>query len=119
MLLTDDPTIRAMNRDYRGVDRPTDVLSFPQSSGSGLLGDVVISMDRAGFQAARAGWGLAEELEMLAVHGTLHLLGFEDDTPAGRRRMWEAQTEILRRLRVARDRTRGPTQERGTRETHR
>ncbi|MDR5683695.1 MAG: rRNA maturation RNase YbeY [Armatimonadota bacterium] len=107
VLLTDDATIRAMNRRYRGKDTPTDVLAFPQAEarrgpGPRLLGDVVISLDRAAEQAAQAGHRLADEIALLAVHGTLHLLGFEDDTEAGRRRMWEAQGEILRRLRPAR-----------------
>jgi probable rRNA maturation factor len=121
VLLTDDAMIRAMNRDYRGRDRPTDVLSFPQpdathDSGPRLLGDVVISLDRAAEQAAYAGHGLADELALLAVHGTMHLLGFEDDTERGRRGMWEAQTEIVRRLRRTRGESMNRTPGRAARE---
>jgi probable rRNA maturation factor len=106
VLLTDDATIRAMNHDYRGKDRPTDVLSFPQldagqESEARLLGDVVISKEQAAAQAARAGHPLADELALLAVHGTLHLIGFEDGTESGRRRMWALQEEVLKRLRRA------------------
>lgn len=102
VLLTDDAGIRALNRTYRGEDRATDVLAFPQVGSPERpqpLGDVVISVERAATQARKAGWSLGEELELLAVHGTLHLLGYEDEESAARARMWQRQEEILRRLR--------------------
>jgi len=101
VVLTDDKGIRALNRAYRGEDRATDVLAFPQAGSPErpqMLGDVVISVERAATQARKAGWSLQEELELLAVHGTLHLLGYEDEEDAARARMWQRQEEILRRL---------------------
>lgn len=98
VLLTDDAGIRALNRTYRGEDRATDVLAFPQPDTfgqRGLLGDVVISVERAAEQARRAGWSLGRELELLAIHGTLHLLGYEDRTPSARARMRRRERAIL------------------------
>ena len=67
---------KELNREYRGKDRPTDVLSFPMDDPV-LLGDVVISIERAAEQAERYGFSEDEELARLLVHGTLHLLGFD------------------------------------------
>jgi probable rRNA maturation factor len=94
ILLTDDPEIRALNRDYRGIDSATDVLSFPMEEEipddpdwDGLLGDVVISVETAQRQAAEQAhrqrlsaegpWGLPEELLFLLIHGVLHLMGHD------------------------------------------
>jgi probable rRNA maturation factor len=97
-----------MNRDYRGYDKPTDVLSFalndmvPETPAPGatrgaprLLGDIVISVDTAVRQAAAHGVTLDRELALLAVHGLLHLLGYEDETEAGAARMRDREREIL------------------------
>jgi probable rRNA maturation factor len=79
--LTDDPTIHALNRDYRKKNRPTDVLAFALREGTGgalhphLLGDLVISVDTARRQARRR--GLPGELLFLAAHGLCHLLGYD------------------------------------------
>jgi probable rRNA maturation factor len=84
--LTDDATIHALNRDYRGKDRPTDVLAFALREGEGgalhphLLGDLVISVDTARRQARRR--GLGGELLFLAAHGLCHLLGYDHRTDA-------------------------------------
>ena len=89
VFLVGDSRIRTLNRQYRSVDSPTDVLAFAMGEGefAGLhphiLGDVVISVDTASRQAKKAGHRLQEELRLLGVHGTLHLLGYEDDTPSG------------------------------------
>ena len=78
--LTDDPVIHQLNRDYRGVDRPTDVLAFALREADGgdlhpeLLGDIVISLDTAARQARS---GLADELLTLTAHGLCHLLGYD------------------------------------------
>lgn len=96
VVLADDHTMRELNRRYRGYDRTTDVLAFPQNGPAHLLGDVVISLPQAARQARRAGHPLEHEVALLAIHGTLHLLGYEDETPAGRRRMHRTQTELLR-----------------------
>ena len=81
VLLTDDEGIRPLNRDYRGKDAPTDVLSFEQ--GGALLGDVVVSVETASRRVdPTAGWTLDDELTFLLIHGVLHLLGhdhIEDD----------------------------------------
>ncbi len=105
VILVDDTAIRALNRAYLGRDEPTDVLAFPQSGPHGdrrLLGDVVISVERAAVQARAAGWSLQDELVLLAVHGTLHLLGYEDETSSDRARMWKRQRVILEALRSRR-----------------
>ena len=88
LLLCDDDTIHPLNRDYRGKDKPTDVLSFAQREGEfafvddNLLGDVIISMDTTVRQAAERNHSVETELRVLLVHGILHLLGYdhiEDD----------------------------------------
>lgn len=107
ILLCDDETIAELNRAYRGIDRPTDVLAFamdesldeelpgaPQG-GSALLGDIAISIDRAREQAPQAGKTIAQEVIFLLAHGLLHLLGFDHATDEEERRM-NAMTDILR-----------------------
>ena len=88
LLLCDDATIHPLNRDYRGKDKPTDVLSFAQREGEfafvddNLLGDVIISMDTTIRQATERNHSVQTELRVLLVHGILHLLGYdhiEDD----------------------------------------
>jgi probable rRNA maturation factor len=100
VLLVGDGAIRRLNRVYLGRDRLTDVLAFPQpkgfpSPGPHLLGDVVISVDTAARQAKAHGHALNQELALLLIHGLLHLLGYDDSTPAGHRRMWSTQARLL------------------------
>jgi probable rRNA maturation factor len=88
VVLTGDEALQALNRAYRGQDKPTDVLSFPAEDAAEpgeapYLGDVLISVPAAGRSADAAGHPLHEELALLAVHGLLHLLGHEDDSEAG------------------------------------
>jgi probable rRNA maturation factor len=78
-----DARVRALNRRYRRKDRPTDVLSFP-SDEKGYLGDVVIATGVARRQATEAGHALATELRLLALHGLLHLLGYDHERDDGR-----------------------------------
>ena len=80
--ISNDRRLRALNRSYRGKDRPTDVLSFPYD-GESPIGDVVISVDRAGAQAAERGHELQLELELLTLHGTLHVCGYDHETDDG------------------------------------
>jgi probable rRNA maturation factor len=80
LVFCDDAFIHTLNRDYRGKDKPTDVLSFPQDVDSGILGDVVISVPTATRQAEEGGRTLTQELEWLFLHGALHLLGYDDET---------------------------------------
>jgi probable rRNA maturation factor len=96
VLLVGDRRIRALNRDWRGKDAATDVLSFPQSEppGSGpWLGDVVISLDTARRRARAESRPVGLELDRYLAHGLLHLLGFDHERPAEARVMaeWEAR----------------------------
>ncbi|MCX6367079.1 MAG: rRNA maturation RNase YbeY [Armatimonadetes bacterium] len=99
VLIVTDDAIQQLNRDWREKDKPTDVLSWPQSEpGEPLteqLGDVVISRDTAERQALARGWELEDELALLLVHGILHLLGHEDDTEAGSEIMKGVERRIL------------------------
>ena len=103
LAFVDDTTMRELNRRHRGIDRTTDVLSFGQTLPPGLrgpeaashlhpdpdgvtrLGDIVISPAQAGQRARRARRPLVAEIAFLAAHGALHLVGYEDETPAGYR----------------------------------
>ena len=76
----------------------TDVLAFPANGEDGHLGDIIISAQRAVQSALRDGHGTSDELQLLTVHGTLHLLGHDHRDPAERVRMWQAQAEILAQL---------------------
>jgi probable rRNA maturation factor len=102
--VTGDDTVRELNRRHRGVDAPTDILAFPNEAkgpfvdAPGLpryLGDVIISFPRAKAQAAEAGNTVPAELQMLVVHGVLHLLGYDDQTALERARMWRVQQSVL------------------------
>ena len=87
LLVTGDEQIRALNRDYLGHDRATDVLSFPDSddipTGHRLLGQIVVSLDTARRQAKDAGLAELRELQELVLHGTLHLLGYDHSSDQG------------------------------------
>lgn len=101
--LVDDAYIRVLNREYRGVDQPTDVLAFPMESDRGpradpALGDIVISLERAREQARQFKHPIRREVALLAVHGLLHLLGYEDDSEAGASTMWSKQKQLLERI---------------------
>ena len=103
ILLADDTRLHELNRDYLGVDAPTDVLSFPASetdpeTGSRYIGDIVISVPYAAKGAAKAGHPVESELELLVVHGVLHLLGHDHAKPKEKAKMWKAQAEILASL---------------------
>ncbi len=78
VVLCDDARIAELNAAWRGVDGPTDVLSFPQEDAQ-VLGDLVISLDTAARQASERSHGLQDELRILLVHGVLHLLGFDHE----------------------------------------
>jgi len=100
IVLTDDAQLRELNREYLGVDAPTDVLSFPASeadpeTGVSYLGDILISIPRAKQQAEAAGHPVEDEVQLLVVHGTLHLLGHDHATAAEKARMWKAQAEVM------------------------
>lgn len=102
IVLTDSTTIRAMNKQYAQVDAPTDVLSFraealaQESAKRGsYLGDIVIAHDYASDQAQATGTVISDVLCLLVIHGTLHLMGYDHDSPAARESMWAAQDLAL------------------------
>jgi probable rRNA maturation factor len=101
VLITDDERIRTLNREHRGKDRPTDVLSFPMdpdaaSAPGRLLGDVVISLDTALRQARGRRRDLVAELRFLLAHGLLHLLGYDHATASEKKRMVKATRRLVR-----------------------
>lgn len=106
IVVTGDERIRELNRLYRGVDAPTDVLSFGNPGGepaipgadASYLGDVVISYARASEQAAKFGHEVNEEIALLVIHGVLHLLGYDHTQVGEKRRMWRMQDEALEML---------------------
>ena len=103
LVLTGDAQLHELNRDYLGVDAPTDVLSFPASeadpeTGEAYLGDILLSLPRADKQARAAGHSAADECQLLVVHGTLHLLGHDHGTAHEKAKMWKAQAAILKSL---------------------
>ena len=107
--------IRDINREYRGKDQPTDVISFAMEElGEGetaiigspeprMLGDIIISLDRTREQAADYGHSFERELGFLAIHGFLHLLGYDHMTEKDEKKMFSRQEEILVSLGITRD----------------
>ena len=110
VLLTDDIDMRQLNRDYRGIDAPTDVLAFSMREGEDgdvnpdVLGDLVVSLETAARQVATkdglsgAGSNLETETTLLTVHGMLHLLGYDHQTQEEAEIMFEKQESIFRLL---------------------
>ena len=105
----DNAVIQSMNRKYREKDKPTDVLSFPlyddgdfdmsECISGAMLGDIVISIERAREQAAELGHGFIREVAFLAVHSTLHLLGYDHErSPEDDEAQCAAQREIVSKL---------------------
>jgi probable rRNA maturation factor len=94
LVFAGDGVLKRLNGRYRGKDRPTDVLSFPGPGGPEGLGDVLISMPAAERNARRLGRTLAQELDVLALHGFLHLLGYDHETDDG------TMDRLERRLRL-------------------
>jgi probable rRNA maturation factor len=100
LVIGDDTLLQQYNQQYLGIDRPTDVLSFPTDytdpdTHSRYLGDILISLPRAEMQAASGGYPLTEELQLLVVHGVLHLLGLDHTEPAATARMQDAQDAVM------------------------
>ncbi len=105
LVLTDDEQLHRLNRDFLGIDAPTDVLSFPASetdpeTGARYLGDIILSIPRAAAQAQAAGHPLVDEARLLVVHGVLHLLGHDHAEADEKAKMWKAQGEVLEGLGV-------------------
>jgi len=108
VVIADDKEIQALNRQFRGVDAPTDVLAFAEeeagqvfvdgSNEPSYLGDVIVSLPRARVQAAEQGHSTAQEIRLLVAHGVLHLLGYDHAASDEEAAMWARQNEILRRV---------------------
>lgn len=106
VVVTSDAQIRELNRTFRSVDAPTDVLSFGNSGGAArvpgtddsYLGDVIVSYARASEQAAALGHSVEEEIALLVVHGVLHLLGHDHEGADDKRHMWSMQNAALELL---------------------
>ena len=103
--IEDDEQLRLLNNQFLGIDSPTDVLSFPADeidpdSGHVYLGDIVISLPRAVYQAESAGHAVQSEVQLLVIHGTLHLLGFDHATPEMKAEMWQLQSHFLEKLAI-------------------
>ena len=113
VVFCDDAYIRQLNRDYRGQDKATDVLSFALDEGEEpdvhdgpaqhLLGDIIISLDTAARQAEDYGHTLERELAYLAIHGMLHLLGYDHMDEADQQEMRTEEEYVLTRLGITRD----------------
>ena len=111
IVITNDDEVQVLNRDYRGIDAPTDVLSFAAQEGEdeqdlalppelaaeidGYLGDIIIAYPYVTQQAAYFDNTLAAELRLMVVHGVLHLLGDDHDTPEATAEMWARQEAVL------------------------
>ncbi len=94
VLLAGDERIRVLNRDFRGKDHSTDVLSFPAAptfAAAGQAGDLAISLEAASRQAAKYGHPLETEVKLLMLHGLLHLAGFDHESDAGQMARREAR----------------------------
>ncbi|BBK45249.1 endoribonuclease YbeY [Allostella vacuolata] len=100
ILLGDDALLHQLNRDYRGQDKPTNVLSFAAGDPL-LLGDVAIAYETTAAEAAAAGKPLADHLSHLVVHGTLHLLGFDHETTEDAAEMEPLEVQALAALGIA------------------
>lgn len=113
IVITTNEAVAKLNLDFREIDAPTDVLSFPADDlPDGLaemmddapvpyLGDIIIAYPYALAQAEREGHDVSDSFALLAVHGTLHLLGYDHDTLENRAQMWATQDEILTRLNIS------------------
>lgn len=95
LTFTDDATVHRLNAEYREIDRPTDVLAFPQDLVNNMLGDVVISLEKAAEQAQEKGHHLIYETALLATHGFLHLLGYDHAEPEEEQQMFALQQSLL------------------------
>jgi probable rRNA maturation factor len=116
IVITNNAHITDLNREFRGVDSPTDVLSFPSDdlpddlleemaafgeSEAPYLGDLIIAYPYVQTQAERQGHDLSDSLTLMVVHGTLHLIGYDHETLANQAEMWDAQAQALTALGIS------------------
>lgn len=112
VLLVDNQTIQKLNKEYREKDAPTDVLSFALNEGDEpdvidgpegtLLGDIIISLEKAAEQAREYGHSIEREMAFLTVHGMLHLLGYDHESEADRSEMRQEEEQVLAALGIGR-----------------
>lgn len=95
LTLTDNEMMKTLNQHYREVDKPTDVLAFPQDMENNLLGDIIISVEKAKEQAAEKQHSLEYEIALLATHGFLHLMGYDHAEEEEEKIMFSLQDELL------------------------
>lgn len=105
VVISSDERVHELNQQFRGVDAPTDVLSFPADAAfsqtdDGYLGDIIIAYPYAKRQAEREAIDFEQSLCLLLVHGILHLIGYDHDTLENRRQMWERQDVVLSSLNI-------------------
>lgn len=112
--IVDNEEIQQINQQFRNINRPTDVLSFPQltfeenekvetnEKGEVLLGDIILSIEKAKSQSEEYGHSLKREIAFLTVHSMLHLLGYDHMTKEEEKEMFEKQTKILERMNISR-----------------
>lgn len=103
VVVDSDDVLRELNFKYRGIDATTDVLSFPANvadpdTGMNNLGDIIISYPKAATQAEAARNSIEDEIILLTVHGTLHLLGYDHATDEEKNEMWTLQAQVLKSL---------------------
>ncbi len=108
IVFVDNAYIQNVNLQFRGIDASTDILSFPADEPPveiegepPYLGDLIVAYPYASEQATREGHALNDSLSLLVVHGTLHLLGYDHDTPENRAEMWTAQDAALTALGIS------------------
>ncbi len=112
VMFVDNEQIRELNKMHRNIDRETDVLSFPLGDENGfevncdndaiLLGDIVISLEKAAAQAEEYGHSLRREVAFLITHSLFHLLGYDHETPEGEKEMFQKQEKVLEKLGITR-----------------
>jgi len=103
IVITDNNEIRRLNREFLGTDAPTDVLSFSMEevdpeTGRLYIGDVIISYEMVKSQAERAGHNVLCELQLMVVHGVLHLLGYDHGSDEEKQQMWAVQASLMKSL---------------------
>jgi probable rRNA maturation factor len=109
IVITTNEAVTELNHQYRGVNAPTDILSFPADAlpeeiqEAPYLGDLVIAYPYAAAQAQNEKHNLDDSLDLLVIHGTLHLLGYDHDTQENRAEMWAVQNDILTALGIPTD----------------
>ncbi len=101
LVISDNAELQRLNKEFLDIDAPTDVLSFPSDevdpeSGNLYLGDIVISFPLALTQAQQGGHSVEAEIELLLIHGLLHLLRYDHSDPAEKQQMWSVQSDLLK-----------------------